>query len=528
MTQAELAALGQGITVQPLPQTNSGLGGTLGGIYGAPQTGFFNNLPAGSPNMPGFGSIPTLPTGTPTGLTNNGNTIYASGMDNFSLNTPTPTVGGTTPVASPQGQGISSGTSVPVNTNSPYAYGRPPDSPLNQFNSATGLPNPNWNGANTGGTGTGTGTGTPTTGTPTAPANSMNNLYQTYVDPNQGQLDSLYGITNDISQETNPTKILNNTLSQYQAQIDATNAMFADQLNSARIQGQGRIESRQFAQGRAGQIGSGTGEAGVNAVQDANRQIERSIQAEQAAAIQAILTQTRNEAAEILKANTEAKKQGAKGLLEFLNVTQPAKKAKITSNAVSALIKKGVDISNMTPEEIKSYTDGIGISENDFRAAYSAELAAQQKAKNEADKAAADLAKTQADIAKTQAETGQVGKMTPYQSAQLAIDWYKAKNPTMSGSDKKLNAIGGIATLFSPSEKDANGASITTIPNSGGIPYVDNNGFITPEGFKTVLREAAGEVTRKEILDQFGSQLSPTQYALYGLTAKEIADISNS
>lgn len=488
MTQAELAALGQGTTVQPIPSPNSGLGGTLGGIYGAPQTGFFNNLPAGSPNMPGFGSIPTLPTGTPTGLTNNGNTIYASGMDNFSLNTPP--VGGTTPVAPPQGQGTSSGTSVPVNTNSPYAYGRPPDSPLNQFNSATGLPNPNWNGANTGGA-TGTGDGT------TAPAGSVANLYQTTVNPDQAQLDAMYGIINDTSQITDPNQIYNNTLAQYQAQIDATNAMFADQLNNARIQGQGRIESRQFAQGRAGQIGSGTGEAGINAVQDANNQVTKSIQAEQAAAIQSILTQTKNEAAAILKANTEAKKAGAQATLEFLNVTKPALKKKATVNAISSLIAKG--ITELTPEELKSYTDGLGITEGEFTKTWDEVINQQVAEMNK-------QAKADAELAKTIAETANIGIPVSAQEYNFAkANGYTGSYAQYQNEDANRKAAG----MRSPTQQDYITSAVSAIGGAVAASQ-DANGFLTPSQYQQLKDQWVNQTGLP--LEQFDAHFANKAY----------------
>ncbi len=79
-------------------------------------------------------------------------------------------------------------------------------------------------------------------------------------------------------------------------------------------------------------------------------------------------------------------------------------------------------------------------------------------------------------------------------------------------SDKKANAYGSINQLL--------GAK-----NSEGMPYLDQQGFFTAKGFKDIVLNAAEDnITRKDILEQYASYLSPYNPQGYGLTDKEIKD----
>lgn len=221
------------------------------------------------------------------------------------------------------------------------------------------------------------------TNTPPAPG-SVAGLYAGVVNPDQARIDAMNAIVQETSQITDPAELYKQNLANYQDQINAINSMYADQLNQARIQGQGRIESRQFAQGRAGQIGSGTGEAGINMVQDANTQVYNAIEAEKANAIASIYGKVRSDSAAMLAANTAARKAGAEATLKFLNEDKPAMKKKQVSSAVTALVSKGItDIKQFTPDELKSYLDGLGVSKDEFTAALSDANITQEKKKAE-------------------------------------------------------------------------------------------------------------------------------------------------
>jgi len=245
--------------------------------------------------------------------------------------------------------------------------------------------------------------------------------------------DYLAGVTADANQVVDPKTEYQNTLARFQDQINATNKVYQDQLNAARIQGQGRIESRQFSQGRSGQIGSGTGEAGINAVQDANTQVIDSINNERDLALQGIYSKVSSEAVQSAKDKTAAKKAGAEALLKYYDEL-PAKKASKVSSVIKTLVAK--KIVSLTPDEVTKLSNDLGVSKDEITGALADEVKTQEKATKDAAakaaKDAADVAKTQAettkataDAAKTTAETALVGKMTEKDKAQLAFDKQK-------------------------------------------------------------------------------------------------------
>lgn len=288
---------------------------------------------------------------------------------------------------------------------------------------------------------------TPTTTAPAAVPGSTQDaivkagLYNDYLTPEERQAlsDTQAYQTSVATQVLDPNAEFQNSLKNYQGQIDSINSMYADRLNQARIQGQGRIESRQFAQGRSGQIGSGVGEAGINAVQNANTQVEDSIRTEQANAIANVYAKVKSGADESLAAKTLAKQQGATALVKYLS-EKPDKVKQATANAVAELLSRGVDVANMTPEEINSFTSGLGISKEQLTSEFKTQgkilKAEQAKTAQAQAKADADLAKTKADTEKILSDTANWGKLTEYQKGQLNQQGIKNKQDYELAKDK--------------------------------------------------------------------------------------------
>jgi hypothetical protein len=305
-----------------------------------------------------------------------------------------------------------------------------------------------------------------------------------------------------LNYEVSPEEEYQKQLALFQKQIDATNKVYADMLNQARAEGQGRIESRQFSQGRSGQIGSGTGEAGINAVIGANQQEQNAIRNEQNMKIQAILGVVSQNAVKVAAEKTAAKKAGAEALLKFYDEL-PQRKAFALSSVVGTLLSQGIDPSKMSDEELAKITSGLGVNKDDIFSAYGSAKAASEK-EGLANK------KTQAEIDKIYADINNWGKMTDYQKQSLAIQRYTAYHG--SGATRKANAIGQIASELN---KD------TALPD--GKTYVmDVNGYVTPEGYKyMVLNAPQMGVTKQDVLEAFGHLLyyDPKYgYTSYGLT----------
>ncbi len=267
-------------------------------------------------------------------------------------------------------------------------------------------------------------------------------MYQSLLTPEQLALQTQLRSDQQATatQVLSPEQEYQNQLKNYQGQIDSINAMYADRVNQARIQGQGRIESRQFAQGRSGQIGSGVGEAGVNAVQNANAEIENSIRAEQSAAIADVYAKVRSGAETSLAAKTLAKQQGADKLLEYLN-NVPSEKKKASSSAVAELLARGVDVKNMTPEEIKSYTTGLGISEKQFESEFATQSKILADTKKEKDLNQRKLTAEVSNLeGKRDWEAAQKALDRDMQQKKIDVDWYQAQSSRISALKKDSTA----------------------------------------------------------------------------------------
>lgn len=317
----------------------------------------------------------------------------------------------------------------------------------------------------------------------------------------------------DANQTIDPSAIYRENLDRFQAQIDATNKLYNDQLNQARIQGQGRIESRQFSQGRSGQIGSGTGEAGINSVQDANTKVEDSIRAEQNLAIQGILGKVSDAAVQEQKDKTAAKKAGADALLTFYD-NAPTRKAAALKPVIATLLSKGIDPSTLSTNDLNSITSGLGVSKEDVISSYKQAVADKAKADAEAAKTANQALPASAQEYEYAKKSGYKGSYTQYQNEDANRKAIAAKiaNPTIG--EQNATTVGNISKLFAPG---------ATIPNSGGTPFVDANGFATPEGFKTAQAAAAADgLSRKDFIVQFGYTIPTGFEASFGLTPAEI------
>ncbi len=83
-----------------------------------------------------------------------------------------------------------------------------------------------------------------------------------------------------------------------------------------------------------------------------------------------------------------------------------------------------------------------------------------------------------------------------------------ASKPTQSELDSSLRQK--VNTLFSPGY---------TIPNSGGIPFVDSNGKITPEGFDAAYK--ASGMSHLDFVKEFSTKIDTSNVGAYGLNATE-------
>lgn len=80
----------------------------------------------------------------------------------------------------------------------------------------------------------------------------------------------------------------------------------------------------------------------------------------------------------------------------------------------------------------------------------------------------------------------------------------------MTAAEVKQENMNKVRTLFSPGY---------TLPDSQGVPFVDANGYATPQGWKTAL--AASGMSRQDFIKNFGDLVFRGNMQAYGLTPVE-------
>lgn len=190
----------------------------------------------------------------------------------------------------------------------------------------------------------------------------------------------------DANAVINPEQEYRSKLKQYQAQINATNAVYNDKLNASRIAGQGRLGSSRAMQGRSGLLGSDFGAAQTDTITGANQAADGAVENERSVAINAILGLARKDALEAVTAKTAAKKAGADALLKYYSEDVPAQKTARLNKVAKALYDKKVDPATLTPAELKKLATDWNVSVDDITSGYG-----DYKTSEEATAAAAEL-----------------------------------------------------------------------------------------------------------------------------------------
>ena len=187
--------------------------------------------------------------------------------------------------------------------------------------------------------------------------------------------------------------------SEYQAQIDSVNALYADKLNQARIQWQGRLGSSTAMQARGGLLGSDFWAAQTSNVQGYNTEVENLVNAEKQSALNDIFAEIRTNATAEIAAKRKAKEEWATAYLQYLQWATERKNTK-TQNAAKRLLAKWIDPKTVSDEELKKLgldRDDLTISYNELKAGVDKAAATEA---TQAETTRLDQAKTQAEIDK--------------------------------------------------------------------------------------------------------------------------------
>lgn len=344
-------------------------------------------------------------------------------------------------------------TTVSVKTTTPVKTGavvsapvkqtvKAPDDASNMYNTATGELNKNYSGY-------------------VAPAGSVGAIakstgYSYNPSPEDLASSKQYDKIGDyyqqqFDQETDPNKIYQQTLAQYQAQIDSINNIFNDQLNNSRIVNAPTYKARED-QNRIGQVMGGLvqspmGQAQTNEIQTANAQEQASAEAiindKKAVALANVFGQVRQSAEAELTAKREAKAKGADSLLQHLNAA-PARKAKQISTVAKSLIAQGIDINSLAPDELNELLKTLGTDKDTFIAGYDAAMVEEETRQQEQVKADLENKKTEAEIDnlvnKYEFEAAQKALDRALEEKRISVSWYNATTSRMSENRQAASA----------------------------------------------------------------------------------------
>lgn len=163
--------------------------------------------------------------------------------------------------------------------------------------------------------------------------------------------------------------IRNQTLQSFQAEIDATNALYANKLKEAQVIGANRLGSDTAVQARRGLLGSDFGAARTDTTQNANTSMYGGIENSRASAIEGILSKARQEADSKIANRNTAIAGGLSSHLSYLTGLQTSKEANATK-AAQSIYEQNFSPDKLTATELKTAADAYGVKPEDIKNAF--------------------------------------------------------------------------------------------------------------------------------------------------------------
>jgi len=307
-------------------------------------------------------------------------------------------------------------------------------------------------------------------------------------------------------------KIYQDTLSKFQAQIDSTNAMYADELSRAKVTGAGRLGTQTAMSARRGLLGSDFGEASAVGQERGNEEVYKSIENERATRVNTILSQARTDSSADIRAKREEFTKGLDARLSFYSEADNRKTAN-SDKAIKALIAQGLNPKEVEPSQLSQIAKYYGISTDDIMAGYDGakETYDSQKTKMglENSKTTAEINKINADIAKGKViELSEGGMLFNTETGETF------KNPkTSAPSSGSSNGRNGPNSSGLLSGLDTSTKSLVTreANNFGNSPIVKKyNDIITAANFiNSTDASSTNPATHQAVIYNFAKMLDP-------------------
>lgn len=231
--------------------------------------------------------------------------------------------------------------------------------------------------------------------------------------------------TTPINEDT----IRSQTLSRFQQEIDAVNAVYGEKLREAKTQGLSRLGSTNAINARSGTLGSDFGQAQNEKVVGMNNDIENSVEAERLAKIALINRAANTDATAEIAAKRKAQEEGLDSYIKFLGAKTERKTAGLKKVA-GALISQKLDPSEIDPANLEAIAKSYGVTVDELKQGHATEKKAYEEA---------ELAKMEASAKNRRVEVGEGQAIYELQDDGT----YKliGKNPKTSspGSGDKLS-----------------------------------------------------------------------------------------
>lgn len=159
-------------------------------------------------------------------------------------------------------------------------------------------------------------------------------------------------------------QIRRDALAQMQAEIDATNRVYADKLQRAQVQGTGRLGTSSAISSRRGLLGSDFGEAQYQNVEGANQEIYGSIENEKVAAVSALINKAKESGTAAIAAKRAAKEAGITEYVKSLSTAADSSKKRAGDLAKQILLSKlGIEQYDKASLEEAAKSAGVSVDE---------------------------------------------------------------------------------------------------------------------------------------------------------------------
>lgn len=194
----------------------------------------------------------------------------------------------------------------------------------------------------------------------------------------------------EANKKVDESKIRRKTMEQFQAEFDAIEQLYSNMLNQ-RLDAEKPNEEKRFdalraSQARGGLLGSGRGSGQVAQVDaynaDIRGQIFNEITAKKSAAIAGILGEVRQANTKAIEEAREAKRAGADNLIKYL-ASQQERTDATTNTFIKRLIAEGIDVDELSPEELAEAAANLKVSVNKLTQAYSEATAGSREQKQQ-------------------------------------------------------------------------------------------------------------------------------------------------